>query len=64
MQLRELLGVLRSRWRTVAACLLVVVGITAAVTMTTTPTFTASSRVYLTIDRPPDTFAETPAALP
>ena len=30
MQLRELLGVLRARWRTVAACLLIVVGVTAA----------------------------------
>ncbi|MEI2828100.1 MAG: polysaccharide biosynthesis tyrosine autokinase [Dermatophilaceae bacterium] len=63
MQLRELLGVLRSRWRTVAACLLVVVGITAAVTMTTTPTFTASSRVYLTIDRPPDTLRGDPGGV-
>ena len=54
MQLRELLGVLRARWRTVAACLLIVVGVTAAVTMTTTPSYTASSRVYLTVNRPPD----------
>ena len=54
MQLRELLGVLRARWRTVAACLLLVVGLTAAVTMTTTPAYSASSRVYLTIDRPAD----------
>jgi len=55
VQLRELLGVLRARWRTVAACLLLVVGLTAAVTVTTTPTYTASARVYLTIDRPADT---------
>jgi capsular exopolysaccharide synthesis family protein len=54
VQLRELLGVLRARWRTVAACLLLVVGLTAAVTMTTTPTYSASARVYLTIDRPAD----------
>ena len=54
MQLRELLGVLRARWRTVAACLLVVVGLTAAVTVTTTPNYTASARVYLTVERPAD----------
>ncbi len=54
MQFRELLGVLRARWRTVAACLLVVVGVTAWVTLSTTPSYTASSRVYLTIDRPAD----------
>ena len=54
MQLRELLGVLRTRWRTVSACLLLVVGITAGVTMMTPPVYSSSARVYLTIERPRD----------
>ena len=46
MQFREFLAVLRARWRTVAACTLLVLGATAAYTLTLTPTYTASARVY------------------
>ena len=46
MQFRDFLIVLRNRWRTVAACALLVLGATAAYTLTLTPTFTATARVY------------------
>ena len=46
MQLRDFLTVLRSRWRTVAACALLVLGATAAYTLTLTPTYTATARVF------------------
>jgi succinoglycan biosynthesis transport protein ExoP len=46
VQLREFLVVLRARWRTIAACALVVAGSVAAYTLTQTPTYTASARVY------------------
>ena len=46
MQFREFLAVLRARWRTVAACALLVLGATAAYTLTLVPTYTASARVY------------------
>jgi len=54
VQLRDLFAVLKSRWRTVAVCLLVVVGVTAAVTIATKPSYTASARIYLTVERPAD----------
>ena len=46
VQFRDFLIVLRNRWRTVAACALLVLGATAAYTLTLTPTFTATARVY------------------
>lgn len=46
MQFRDFLAVLRARWRTVAACALLVLGATAAYTLTLTPTYTATARVY------------------
>ena len=46
MQLREFLVVLRARWRTVAACALLVLGAAAAYTLTLVPTYTATTRVY------------------
>ncbi len=54
MQLRDLLIVLRDAWRLVAACVLGVVGVAAAVSMTITPTYTASARIYLTAERNAD----------
>lgn len=46
MQLRDFLVVLRTRWRTVLACALLVLGATAAYTLTLVPTYTATARVY------------------
>ena len=46
MQFRDFLAVLRARWRTVVACALLVLGATAAYTMTLTPSYTATARVY------------------
>lgn len=46
MQLRDFLVVLRTRWRTVTACALLVLGATAAYTLTLVPTYTATARVY------------------
>jgi capsular exopolysaccharide synthesis family protein len=46
VQFRDFLVVLRSRWRTVAACALLVLGAAAAYTLTLTPTYTATARVY------------------
>lgn len=46
MQFRDFLVVLRARWRTVAACSLLVLGAATAYTLTLTPTYTATARVY------------------
>jgi capsular exopolysaccharide synthesis family protein len=46
VQFRDFLTVLRTRWRTVAACALLLLGATAAYTLTLTPTYTATARVY------------------
>ncbi|MDQ6897117.1 MAG: polysaccharide biosynthesis tyrosine autokinase [Actinomycetota bacterium] len=46
MQFRDFLVVLRTRWRVVAACALLVLGATAAYTLTLVPTYTATARVY------------------
>jgi capsular exopolysaccharide synthesis family protein len=46
VQLRDFLIVLRNRWRSVAACALLVLGATAAYTLTLTPNYTATARVY------------------
>ncbi len=52
MQFRDFLVVLRARWRTIAACALIVLGATAAYTLTLTPSYTATSRVYFSATSP------------
>ena len=47
MSLREFLLVLRSRWKVVVACTLLVVAATTAVVLTQTPEYTASARFFL-----------------
>lgn len=47
MTVRDLLGVVRARWRIIALCILVVVGATAVSTMLTTPVYEAHTRIYL-----------------
>lgn len=47
MQISELLAILRVRWRIILATLLVVVGVTALVTIRTPPTYESHTRVYL-----------------
>jgi capsular exopolysaccharide synthesis family protein len=54
VQFRDFLVVLRARWRTVAACALIVLGATAAYTLTLTPSYTATARIYFSATgRPP-----------
>jgi len=50
VQLRDVLGILRARWKTLLVCLLLVLGATAAVTVNTRPDYEARSRVYFTSD--------------
>lgn len=50
MQLRDVLGILRARWKTLLVSLLLVLGATAAVTVNTTPDYHARSRVFFTSD--------------
>ena len=52
MQFRDFLGVLRARWRTIAACALIVLGATAAYTLTLTPSYTATAPDLLLGDLP------------
>ncbi len=52
MQFRDFLAVLRARWRTVAACALLVLGATAAYTLTLTPTYTATARIFFSATGP------------
>jgi capsular exopolysaccharide synthesis family protein len=52
VQFRDFLVVLRARWRTIAACALIVLGATAAYTLTLTPSYTATSRVYFSATSP------------
>lgn len=54
MTIRDLVGVIRTRWRLIAACVLVVIGATAATTLATTPVYEATARVYLSTVRPAD----------
>jgi capsular exopolysaccharide synthesis family protein len=63
VQLRDVFVILRDGWRTIAACLLVVVGATAVVTMTIPPTYNAYARVYLTVSRPADATRGTQATV-
>ena len=52
MQFRDFLAVLRARWRTVLGCALVVLGATAAYTLTLTPTYTATARIFFSATGP------------
>ena len=52
MQFRDFLVVLRARWRTVVACALIVLGATAAYTLTLTPVYTATARIYFSATGP------------
>ncbi|HEY9494048.1 MAG TPA: polysaccharide biosynthesis tyrosine autokinase [Intrasporangium sp.] len=47
MTIRDLLGVIRTRWRLIAFCMLVVIGATAATSIATTPVYEATARIYL-----------------
>ena len=53
MTLHEFLGVLRTRWRIIAASVLIVLGTAAVMTITTQPVYTASAKVYLSTNAPP-----------
>ena len=54
MTVRDLLGVIRTRWRLIAFCMLVVVGATAATTIVTTPVYEATARIYLETEKAVD----------
>ena len=54
MSIRDLLGVIRTRWRLIAFCMLVVVGATAATTIVTTPVYEATARIYLETEKAVD----------
>ena len=53
MTIRQFLSVLRTRWRIIAACVLVVIGAAAYTTLTTVPVYQATARVYLSTTKPP-----------
>lgn len=48
LQLRDVLGILRARWRMLLACLLLVLAATALVTYRTQPVYEAHARVFFT----------------
>jgi capsular exopolysaccharide synthesis family protein len=52
--IRDLVGVIRTRWRLIALCVLIVIGATAASTLATTPVYEATARVYLSTVKPAD----------
>lgn len=52
MTIREFVGVIRARWRLVAACVLIVIGATAAATIAMTPVYEATARVYMATTKP------------
>ena len=52
MPFREFVTIMRARWRVIALSLLLVVGVAAAMTILTTPRYTASAKVYLATDAP------------
>lgn len=54
MQLSEFLGVLRTRWAIVAACVVLAVLAAVAATLLTTPVYEASARIYLSTENPDD----------
>ena len=51
MQFSELLGVIRQRWRLIAACVVLAVAAAVAVTLTTTPVYEARARIYLSAEQ-------------
>lgn len=55
MSIREFVGVIRTRWKIIVLCLLVVVGATAVMTLQATPVYDANSRIYLSTTRPSET---------
>lgn len=52
MTIREFLGVLSTRWKTIIAITLLVVAAAAAVTLRTQPTYEATARIFLSTDAP------------
>jgi capsular exopolysaccharide synthesis family protein len=54
VQFRDFLAILRSRWLTIALATLVVLGATTAATMSITPMYTASARVFFSAEAPPE----------
>ncbi len=62
MTLREFFGVIRSRWRLIAACLLVVVAAAAVATLRATPVYVSSAKVYLSSSAPDKTKGATTGA--
>ena len=51
MTIRDLLGVIRTRWRLIALCMLVVIGATAGTTIVTRPVYEATARIYLETEK-------------
>ncbi|WP_306514502.1 Wzz/FepE/Etk N-terminal domain-containing protein, partial [Janibacter hoylei] len=51
MQLSELLGVIRQRWRLILVCVGLAVVAAIAVTLTTTPVYEARARIYLSAEQ-------------
>lgn len=51
MQLSDFLGVLRVRWRLIAACVVLAVLAATALTLLTQPVYTAKARVYLSAEK-------------
>ena len=65
MTLHEFIGVLRSRWRIIAASALLVLGTAAAMTITAQPIYTATAKVYLSTEKPDEPNAtQTPGQTP
>ncbi|MCW4601096.1 Wzz/FepE/Etk N-terminal domain-containing protein [Janibacter hoylei] len=51
VQLSELLGVIRQRWRLIVVCVGLAVLAAIAVTLTTTPVYEARARIYLSAEQ-------------
>ena len=49
MELRALLAILRKRWQLIAVTLVVVFGVSAGVTLTATPQYQATTRLFVTV---------------
>lgn len=54
MQFRDFLAILRSRWITIVLAILVVLGAATAATLSITPMYTASARVFFSAEAPSD----------
>ena len=52
MTIRQFLSVLQTRWRIIAACVLVVIGAAAYTSLTTVPVYEATARVYFSTTKP------------